>query len=414
MLCRLFLPMRTDASPVSASRLEIREVRAKRWTGNEGRLRIESSAIGMDSARSYKASRTSYNRFVLRDYVQGGTNTGASVTGQQLGMGNMKEENTQDQNKSEENSTETRMLTRTGISDLRERVEGMRTGRVQLRSSASNTANTMRSYTMRYIFMLLFGENRTRSFMGEDENLSGAESGTQSGNATLQLQPFSMKVLSFSAEEYYTEQENTLFSSVGTVKTADGREINFNVDLSMSRSFTQAYRQELNLAALQQTCDPLVINFDADTASLSDQKFKFDIDADGQEDNISMLGAGSGYLALDKNGDGIINDGSELFGPQSGNGFQDLAAYDEDGNGWIDEGDSIWSKLKIWCKNPDGSDSLYTLGEKGIGAICLQNTDTDFSLKGNNSQDNGYIRKTGIFLYENGNVGTVQHLDLVQ
>lgn len=268
--------------------------------------------------------------------------------------------------------------------------------------------------------MLLFGDDKTRRFMGEDENLSAADNSdqsgqnTQNGNATLQLQPFNMKVLSFNAEEYYSEQENMLFSSVGTVRTADGREINFNVDLSMSRSFTQAYRQELNLSALQKTCDPLVINFDADAASLSDQKFRFDIDADGEEDNVSMLGAGSGYTALDKNGDGVINDGSELFGPQSGNGFQDLSAYDEDGNGWIDENDSIWSKLKIWCKNPDGTDSLYTLGDKGVGAICLQNTATDFSLKGSNGQDNGYLRSTGIFLYENGNVGTVQHLDLVQ
>ena len=44
----------------------------------------------MDSARSYKASRTGYNRFVLKDYVQGGMNTGTGVAGQQLGMGNMK------------------------------------------------------------------------------------------------------------------------------------------------------------------------------------------------------------------------------------------------------------------------------------------------------------------------------------
>lgn len=377
-------------------------------------MRIESSAIGMDSARSYKASRTSYNRFALKDYVQGGTSTGAGVAGQQLGMGNMKRETSQNQSQNQEDNRENRMLTTDSISDLRERVESMRTGRIQLRSSASNTAGTMRHYTARYIFMLLFGESRMRNIWGDDENLVPADEGDQSGNATLQLQPFNMKVLSFSAEEYYTEQENTLFSTVGTVRTADGREINFNVDLAMSRSFTQAYRQEMDLAALQKTCDPLVINFDASTATLSDQKFMFDVDADGEEDSISMLGAGSGYLALDKNGDGVINDGSELFGPQSGNGFQDLAAYDEDGNGWIDEGDSIWSKLKIWCKNPDGTDSLYTLGEKGLGAICLQNTATDFALKGNSGRDNGYIRNTGIFLYENGNVGTVQHLDLAQ
>ncbi len=197
-------------------------------------MRIESSAIGMDSARSYKASRTSYSRFALKDYVQGGMNTGAGVAGQQLGTGNG------------------------GVSDLREQVERMRTGRVQLRSSSENAVGKLRSYTMRYIFMLLFGDDRTREFMGEAED---AGQGSQGGSATLQLQPFNMKVLSFGTEEYYHEQENTLFSSVGTVRTEDGREINFNVNLAMSRSFTQVYRREINLAALQKTCDPLVINF---------------------------------------------------------------------------------------------------------------------------------------------------------
>lgn len=371
----------------------------------------------MESARSYKASRASYNRFALKDYVQGGMNTGVGVAGQQLGMGNMKEHTSREQGKGDGNGKQSRMLSAGGVSDLRERVESMRTGRVHLRSSSDSAVGKLRSYTLRYIFMLLFGDDRTREFMGEDENLGtseGAGQGSQGGNATLQLQPFNMKVLSFGTEEYYHEQENMLFSSVGTVRTADGREINFNVNLAMSRSFTQVYRREMNLAALQKTCDPLVINFDADTASLGDQKFLFDIDGDGKEDNVSMLGAGSGYLALDKNGDGVINDGSELFGPQSGSGFQDLAAYDEDGNGWIDENDSIWSKLKIWCKNPNGTDSLYTLGEKGVGAICLQNTATDFTLKGSGGRDNGYLRSTGIFLYENGSVGTVQHLDLTQ
>lgn len=374
-------------------------------------MKIESSTIGMESARSYKASRTSYNRFMLKDYVKGETDT--NVAGQELGMGNEKEQSAQ-QSESGESSEGNRLLTRQGITDLRERVESMRATRIELRSQPVDTVNSMRSYTMRYIFMLLFGGDRTKSFLEEEENYTGVNTGNQSGNATLQLQPFNMKVLSFSTQECYTEQENTLFSSVGTVKTADGREISFNVDVSMSRSFTQTYQQELNLAAFQQTCDPLVINFDTDTATLEDQKFFFDVDADGEQDSISMLGAGSGYLALDQNGDGIINDGRELFGPRSGNGFQDLAAYDEDGNGWIDENDNIWSKLKIWCKNPDGSDSLYTLGEKGVGAICLQNAATDFSLKSRSNQDNGYIRSTGIFLYENGNVGTVQHLDLVQ
>ena len=53
---------------------------------------------------------------------------------------------------------------------------------------------------------------------------------------------------------------------------------------------------------------------DSNITSISDQKFKFDINADGKEDDISFVGKGSGFLALDKNGDGKINDGSELFG----------------------------------------------------------------------------------------------------
>jgi len=111
----------------------------------------------------------------------------------------------------------------------------------------------------------------------------------------------------------------------------------------------------------------------------------------------------------------VINDGSELFGTQSGNGFADLAKYHEDGNGWIDENDAIWDKLLIWTKDEDGNDKLYHLSEAGVGAVCLQNAGTEFSLNSmKDNHTNGVIRNTGIFLYENGNIGTVQHLDLVR
>ena len=102
-------------------------------------MRIESSTIGMDSARSFKASRTSYGRFVLKDYVQGGTNTGAGVAGQQSEMGNMKGQTTQNQGKNNESGKQSQVLTTGGVLDLRERVESMRrTGRVQLRSGSDN------------------------------------------------------------------------------------------------------------------------------------------------------------------------------------------------------------------------------------------------------------------------------------
>ena len=119
-------------------------------------------------------------------------------------------------------------------------------------------------------------------------------------------------------------------------------------------------------------------------------------------------------MALDKNNDGCINDGNELFGAKSGDGFADLSAYDEDQNGWIDENDHIWSKLKIWCINGNGEPELYGLTEKGVGAICLANLGTDMTLRGQSGQVQGAIRKTGVFLYENGTAGTIQHLDIAK
>ena len=57
---------------------------------------------------------------------------------------------------------------------------------------------------------------------------------------------------------------------------------------------------------------------------------------------------------------------------------------------------------------------LYRLADKGVGAICLQNAATDFTLKGQAGQTQGAIRNSGVFLYENGNVGTVQHVDVAK
>ena len=386
----------------------------------------------MESARSYKASNTTVRRFTITDYQQGLTqsnnNLNAAVGGN-TGNTQNAEENTAEEGKEANVTT---------LQDWQTRFRATTSG-VSIRSSVNQTYAEIKQQTIRYIFDLLFAARRNRWSQWLQEN--GIESGTdqtntmaaQSGNnanavsgngnnmyyenGLLMMRPMqlvtNMKVLSLGQETYFEESENTSFSTVGTVKTSDGREINFNVNVGMSRDFQEYYREDLELASFT-FCDPLVINLDTDVAQLEDQTFYFDIDGDGEQDEVSQLGAGSGYLALDKNGDGIINDGKELFGTASGNGFRDLAEYDEDGNGWIDENDAIWDKLKIWTKDENGKDVLYTLAEKGVGAICLQNASTDFTQKGAHGQTLGALRNTGVFLYENGNVGNVQHVDVAK
>lgn len=387
-------------------------------------MRIDSASIGMDSARSYHASKTSVRRFEITDYQAALTDV--STKEQKTPEEGDTAQNTGEQEKPAENTTMT-------AKDWQSRFL-VSSARWDMRSSASEqTLSTIREYTVRYIFDLLFpSRNSTlRDWMQENGWNAGnsvdnarTNSGSTQGTAapasdTVYPVAARMKVLNYVGETYSVEQEDTSFSTVGTVRTKDGREINFNVNVNMSRRCEEYYREELNVAQFA-LYDPLVINLDTDVTELSDQTFYFDLDADGEEEEISML-KGSGYLALDKNGDGVINDGSELFGTKNGDGFADLARYDEDGNGWIDENDSIWSKLKIWCKDENGNDVLYKLSDKGVGAICLENVSTDFTMQGdrkaqdgtmNANATNAVIRKTGIFLYENGNIGTVQHVDM--
>lgn len=387
-------------------------------------MRIDSASIGMDSARSYHASKTSVRRFEITDYQAALTDV--STKEQKTPQEGDTAQNTGEQENSAENTAMT-------AKDWQSRFL-VSSARWDMRSSASEqTLSTIREYTVRYIFDLLFpSRNSTlRDWMQENGWNAGnsvdnarTNSGSTQGTAAPASDTFypvaaRMKVLNYVGETYNVEQEDTCFSTVGTVRTKDGREINFNVNVNMSRRCEEYYREELNVAQFA-LYDPLVINLNTDVTELSDQTFYFDLDADGEEEEISMLKS-SGYLALDKNGDGVINDGSELFGTKNGDGFADLARYDEDGNGWIDENDSIWSKLKIWCKDENGNDVLYKLSDKGVGAICLKNVSTDFTMQGdrkaqdgtmNANATNAVIRKTGIFLYENGNVGTVQHVDM--
>jgi len=207
------------------------------------------------------------------------------------------------------------------------------------------------------------------------------------------------------------ESESTTFDAEGTIKTKDGQNINFSVSLNMSRSFYMESNISLR-AGEAAKIDPLVINFDGNAAELTNSTFKFDIDANGSLDQIAMLKSNSGMLALDKNQDGKINDGSELFGPKSGNGFTELAHYDQDNNGFIDEADAIYQQLRIWQHHPDGSEQLVALADKNIGAIYLGHVTTPFQL--NAADDNrslGQIASSGIYLNEQGQVGTIQQIN---
>ena len=206
------------------------------------------------------------------------------------------------------------------------------------------------------------------------------------------------------------ESETTAFTATGVVKTADGKTIAFTLGLSMHREYLEETHSVLR--AGDAAVDPLVVNFAGTAAQLSDVVFRFDLQGDGSEDVIPTLRQGSGFLALDKNGDGRINNGTELFGPGSGDGFAELAAYDADGNQWIDENDPTYAQLRVWQPDAEGNGSLTGLSEAQVGAIYLGHADTPFSLMTPQNALQGRVATSGIYLAETGTVGSLQQVDL--
>ncbi|MEW6164608.1 MAG: hypothetical protein AB1642_06070 [Pseudomonadota bacterium] len=220
--------------------------------------------------------------------------------------------------------------------------------------------------------------------------------------------------LEYDRHTLHEEFEETSFFAEGVVRTADGQEFRFKLDLQMTRH----YREETHVSVRAGDAvrkDPLVVNFGGTAAQLagrSGQHFLFDLDGDGRVENLPLFASGSGYLALDLDGNGRIDSGRELFGPGTGNGFDELARLDADGNGWIDANDTAFDSLSVWTPEAEGAGVLRSLDALGIGALGLPHVATPFALRDAGNGDLGAVRATGLYLTETGQAGSLQEIDL--
>ena len=218
--------------------------------------------------------------------------------------------------------------------------------------------------------------------------------------------------VSFSQYQFISESQNLTFSSNGSIKTEDGREIDFSLYLELKHEASYETTESFVLE-VQRMQDPLVINFGTESVSLTDQYFEFDLEGDGDTETIASLRSGSGYLVLDRNGNGLVDDGTELFGTQTGQGFAELAEFDSDGNLWIDENDAVFSELSLWVRDENGNDQLRSLKDIGVGAIYLGSAEGSFNLHSSAGSVLGEVKSSGLVLMEDGKVRTIQEIDLV-
>ena len=166
----------------------------------------------------------------------------------------------------------------------------------------------------------------------------------------------------------------------GEITVRNGQEkltVRFEHEERLRMEQVQVQAQEQQPAA-----DPLVIDLDRDGVELTDARngggVSFDITGDGVRETVSWVSRDDGFLAYDRNGNGVIDSGRELFGDQHGaaDGFAELARFDENNDTMIDARDSIFSSLKIWQDaNANGASDageLKGLDEWGITGISIR------------------------------------------
>lgn len=159
--------------------------------------------------------------------------------------------------------------------------------------------------------------------------------------------------------------------------------------MAQAASFQQVLQQrelQLNVTAnpQPQKTDPLVLDLASNgfTTRGLDNAVRFDLDADGRSDRISAPSGDDALLALDRNGNGRIDDGRELFGDQNGaaNGFAELAKHDDNRDGRIDAQDAVFDRLRLLRFDAAGKQQTQSLAQAGVAAIELQAHDVKQAL----------------------------------
>lgn len=172
-----------------------------------------------------------------------------------------------------------------------------------------------------------------------------------------------------------------------------------------------------NSATVAARVDPLVLDLNGDglvTTSLDQSGVYFDLDSNGFAERTAWIDANDGLLVLDRDGDGKITNGQELFGDQTllsngtraTSGFEALREFDDNKDGKIDASDIVYLKLKVWQDlNRDGvsqAEEMKSLADAGIKAINLSSTVTGAADAMGNIQ-----RRLGSFVKTDGSDGQI-------
>ncbi len=183
----------------------------------------------------------------------------------------------------------------------------------------------------------------------------------------------------------------------------------------------------LSAKSFVQRVDPLAVDLDGDGLETVSANFgiTFDFDGDGLKTGTGWVGKDDGFLAWDRNGNGKIDTGAELFGvdyvksngQKATNGFDALKDLDSNGDGIFDANDIKFSNVRVWQDlNQDGvsqAEELKSLKDHHITSINLTATTSNQNSNGNIiSAIGSFVRDDGSIGEVNGNQSIAGNLDL--
>jgi len=191
-------------------------------------------------------------------------------------------------------------------------------------------------------------------------------------------------------------------------------DLELNLDFNRASNFIRRY-------------DPLALDLDGDgvETTSSNSGVTFDFDGDGLKTGTGWVNRDDGFLVFDRNENGLIDNGGELFGvdtvkangEKASDGFDALRDFDSNSDGVFDSQDAHFSDVRIWQDlNQDGvsqANELKSLAEHNIVAINLDSTAANQNSNGNLISSVGtYVRGDGSESTVNGNLSQAANLDL--
>jgi len=256
-------------------------------------------------------------------------------------------------------------------------------------------------------------ENQTPTNNSAVANFSNSQEQFTDQLVTIDNQRFANNDI-IKVEQWQSHSQSLSFQMQGEFEI-DGVARQLSYEFSLESEYTSYQSFESSAAALK---DPILVQFGSRGLGEIVDQTSFDINQDNKLDDLPIFSGDVGYLVFDLNNNGKADNGQELFGPQSGNGFNEMQLLDSNENGFLDVDDEHYHQLYLWQpgtgsqSQTEGNGQWLSLAEADISAINLNAQASPFSFYDNQGEIQAQLRQSSFAITGSGHAVGVHQVDI--